>query len=258
MASRDVVVSSRSAATASSISNGNTGHYDTPTPLYVTGGDTLFYTSNSLTNAWCNTATSCSNAAGQTSFLYSYRVLALVFRYGNASTDPNDANWFAVFNYVTIPVTPQTSTWIVPSTTSRQVLVTIQQSKRTCISSSTGQNNNSSSSSTSGGSSSGSSSGSSGSGDETSEPSSVFFLSSSSVFASSPFLFNSSSSASPSAASGGAPDVDPSSVSDSSLGMILGVDFGLIVFIVIILQPVMLCRSPGIRHSLQSMSSNMI
>ena len=48
-----ITVSSLSGATASIVSNGHIGHYDTPTGIYVSPGDIIEYASSSGRNSWC-------------------------------------------------------------------------------------------------------------------------------------------------------------------------------------------------------------
>jgi hypothetical protein len=85
--------------------------------VFVSPGDVLVYNSSAVSNAWCyniNTSTSCSNAEGFPYLppAFGHQTLALVFRYGNATNDAMDADWFSVF-----PLSlgsQQVSTWVVP------------------------------------------------------------------------------------------------------------------------------------------------
>ena len=96
---------------ASAIADSGLG--DLPTGVFVSADDVLEYLSYSGPLAWC---TYCGNAAGSPSVLSNYQDMALVFRYGNDTSDSNQADFTPVFTYYTTPVTPQTSTFLVPST----------------------------------------------------------------------------------------------------------------------------------------------
>ena len=91
---------------------GSGGIGDLPTGLFVSAGDRLSYVSYSNSTAWC---TYCANSAGADYLLYNYHEMALVFRYGNVTSDSNQADFTPVFTYFATPVTPQTAAWQVPS-----------------------------------------------------------------------------------------------------------------------------------------------
>jgi hypothetical protein len=102
--------------------------------LFVNPGDLLTYT-GAATNSWCyNTdiPASCSNPQGYAPngpASFNTLTMALAFRYGNATTDPINTDWSAVFPYVagntwqvgfiqrstfTVPmsVSPQSQLWM--------------------------------------------------------------------------------------------------------------------------------------------------
>ena len=112
--SAGVTVSGAGGATASGVASGQSGHYDTPTGLFVNAGDVLSFASNSTSRSWCITPTVCSNAAGISGVAGANHQQTLVVRFGNTTSDATDADWYSVFPYLSTPVTPQTAVLVVP------------------------------------------------------------------------------------------------------------------------------------------------
>ena len=96
------------------------GSTDTPTGLFVLPGDIVTYTSNSDDSSWCDYPGACCDAAGLFNVGIgnspSHYAMALAFRYGNTSQDPTPSinDFVDVFANLAIPVSPQSSSYMVP------------------------------------------------------------------------------------------------------------------------------------------------
>lgn len=98
---------------ASPVASGSNNIGDLPTGVMVRAGDRVDYISHSTPTSWC---TYCENAAGADNVkIDGINVMALAFRYGNDASDKVRAHWAAVFAYFDPPVSPQTNSFVVPS-----------------------------------------------------------------------------------------------------------------------------------------------
>ena len=117
--SYNVNVSAFSGATDSLVATGYTDHFDTNSSILVSPFDLLTFTTSST---WCIGAVfACSNAAGAStqytspSDFNAFEGGALVYRFGNATSDANHSHWATVYPLVYPPQSSLSINIVVPS-----------------------------------------------------------------------------------------------------------------------------------------------